>query len=192
ESRLEIASWARVVRIRVPRPARHRSLEAVGLLSRFQAVSRWPSTSRLYDRSRQASRSNTSKSVDDAREPGSARQKTAIELGVHERIPSKQLVGTLARQQHLDAAGACQRGDLGDRDRALVGQRILIVLDRRHECAPPARRTYMDCSQLEVELAGDELGPVALVAPRIVIQRCIEGDEARLHLARQGADEARV
>ena len=33
---------------------------------------------------------------------------------------------------------------------------------------------------------------MTLVASRVVVQRGSEGDDARLHLARQGADEARV
>ena len=134
--------------VRLLCPSCHRSLEAFRLHGGFQAGPLSPSTSRVYGRRRQSWQSNTAESVDHARELGSPRQKMAVELSVQERIPPEQLVGTLAGQQDLDAGRACQRGDLGDRDRALVGQRILIVFDRRHERPPPARRADVDRPQL--------------------------------------------
>ena len=111
---------------------------------------------------------------------------------MQEAVAAEELVGALARQQHLHAARAGERGDLEHRHRALVHQRVLVVAHRLDEVGAPRRRRHRDGLQLDTEVARDAGRERMLVVGRLVGHRRVERHDARLLVARVRRDEARV
>ncbi len=111
---------------------------------------------------------------------------------MQEPIAAEELVGALARQQHLHAARARERGDLEHRHRALVHQRVLVVAHGLDEVGAPRRRRHRHRLQLDAEVPRDPGRVRMLVVVRLVGDRRVERHDARLLVARVCRDEARV